>query len=109
MEEKSELKIKYINCSYPDLNRTTVLVINEGKMKLHLDEIDIYLPQRISPENISYNITEESDVLDPGLWNPKEVANFTIFHDLKNDTEYSLVMSNEFGIKASEKCLVNID
>lgn len=108
MEEKSEMRIKHINCSYADLNRTTVLVVNEGKMKLHPEEIDLYFPQRISPENISYSITEETDVLDPGLWNPKEVANFTIYHDLENDTEYTLVMSNEFGIKTSKKCLVEI-
>ncbi|MFP4111728.1 MAG: hypothetical protein ACLFPQ_02360 [Candidatus Woesearchaeota archaeon] len=106
-KKNSEISIIGIECSYDhNLNTTNILVNNTGKEKLHLKRIDLYYPERVprNESNRTMNITKETDLIDPGLWNPKEILNITIFKKLTNLSENMFIVVNEYGSSAKTKC-----
>lgn len=107
-EENSGMYIMYINCSYDQyLNQTIVRARNDGRQKLSLEQLDVFFSDRFprNESNRTFELWEETNVIDPLHWNPKEVLNVTLFKNLTNNTKYTFVISNEFGIEAETDCV----
>jgi hypothetical protein len=101
---KATMKILGIDCSDPNQNTTFVRVRNSGNEKVALDTLDVYYPDRIPRNDSNRTINLTFDFLDPGLWNPEEEINISIFRELQVGKNYTFSISNEKGITASTRC-----
>lgn len=102
---KGTMTILGIDCIEPNLNVTYVHVKNTANTKINLNTLDIYFPKRLPRNDTNRTIGLSFDVIDPGLWNPEEEINITIFKQLQSGVNYSFTISNEFGIKSSTSCI----
>ena len=97
---RAGMDIINITCSETS---TEVIVENVGREKLILDTIDVFFP-KILPRNESNRTFEIiDDIIDPGLWNPNELLNVTIFVDISQGN-HTFAISNEFGARDSIEC-----
>ena len=93
--------------SYEDATNTTfVYVRNTGRTMLDINQTDIYLNGLRVPRNSTYRtieILEDTDVINPGIWDPTEQVLIKIFQELNNTSTHEVTVTTEYNTKDTEK------
>jgi archaellum component FlaG (FlaF/FlaG flagellin family) len=101
---KTDVTITSIDYKADSPDNTTIYVLNTGKIKLDVNETDIYLDGFISRDGASRNMVLEAstDVFDVGIWNEKEVLKIVVFKDLSASTTYQVCITTQYGTKTCD-------
>lgn len=101
---KTDVTITSIDYKSDSPDNTTIYVLNTGKVKLDLNETDVYLEGFVSRDGSSrYLIIEPStDDVDIGIWNEKEVVKIIVFKDLIASTTYQVCVSTQYGTRTCD-------
>lgn len=90
MLRKLKTDITIINASYSAADEEiTIKIKNTGKIALKTDYVDIFVDgTRIprSTDNRTIVIDDGTEVLNPGLWDPDEQLNVTVYYILQAGT-----------------------
>ena len=107
-QNKVQTSILIINTTWNStLDQVTSLITNDGKTRIDITKIDIYIDNmRVPRNNSNRTFTVNSpDIINPGLWDPKEqitlVVNKTLSfgsHSIEVKTEYSTSDSDIFDV-----------
>ena len=85
---------------------TTVYAKNTGKTKLKIDLVDIYIDEERFPRNDSnrtITVLSDTEIINLGIWDPKEVIKIQAFRNLTTDKSYDVTILTQNGIKDSDE------
>lgn len=83
---------------------TTLYIINQGKTVLKLDKTDVYLDAAFIPRNETNRtiaLESSTDITNPGLWDPDEIATIKINKILQGG-EHRVAVTTQYGVKDEE-------
>ena len=87
-------------------NTTFVYVRNTGKTMLTPNQTDVYLNGFRIPRNESYRtieIIEDTDLINPGVWDPSEQIIIKIFQELNSSVIHEVTVATEYNVQQTEK------
>lgn len=101
---KTEIHIEVVY--YDNLtNNTLVYVKNTGQTAMDPAQVDIYIDGiRIprSSDNRTIEVQADTEVINTGLWDPKEVLYIRARLDLSEDISHEVMISTPYSIQDSE-------
>ena len=87
MKIKLDERIEIDSIVYDNGDKKVIInVTNDGKTRVEIDYIDIYINETRIPRlaaNRTIEISSDSELKNPGLWDPKELAIINISKKLK--------------------------
>ena len=87
-------------------NTTYVYVRNTGKTMLTTNQTDVYLNGFRVPRNETFRtieVIEDTDLINPGIWDPTEQVLIKIFHELNSSVIHEVTVTTEYNVQETEK------
>ena len=87
-------------------NTTYVYIRNTGKTMLTVNQTDVYLNGFRVPRNEtmrSIELIEDTDLINPGIWDPTEQVLITINYELDSSVIHEVTVTAEHNVQDSEK------
>ena len=87
-------------------NTTFVYVRNTGRTMLNVNQTDVYLNGFRVPRNETFRsieVIEDTDLINPGAWDPTEQVLIKIFYELNSSTIHEVTVATEYNVQDSEK------
>lgn len=103
---KTDISILVVDYVDRPNNQTTIYVENTGATILNIEHVDVYIGgERISrSEDERYiEILEDTEIANPGLWDPKEQIMIIIDKELEENKTYYVIVTSEHGGRAIEQ------
>ena len=103
---KTDISILVVDYVDKPNNQTTIYVENTGATILNIEHVDVYIGgERISrSEDERYiEILEDTEIANPGLWDPKEQIMIIIDKELEENKTYYVIVTSEHGGRAIEQ------
>ncbi|MFT4304648.1 MAG: hypothetical protein ACMXX8_01020 [Candidatus Woesearchaeota archaeon] len=103
---KTDISILVINYVDRENNQTTIYVENTGATILNIENVDVYIGgERISrsEEERYIEILEDTEIVNQGLWDPKEQIVIIVNKELEENKTYHVIITTEHGGRAIEK------
>ncbi len=98
--------VGYDNTTAPDIHNITVVdVRNVGSSILDPDRIYAYIDGVWiikNAGNMSISVLNDTDTVNPGYWDPKELLEIEIYGNLNSTVTHTVKVSTEYGISDSE-------
>ena len=82
---------------------TTIYVKNTGSTRFDPQDIDIYIDGIRIPRNSgnrTIQVTEDTDTINPGIWDPQEELEIQVFKEYSNSQTRTLLISAPNGVTA---------
>ncbi len=92
--------------SYDGVDTTRIYVRNTGSTRFSPDDIDVYIDgMRIprNPANRTITVVEDTDTINPGIWDPGEEIEIQVFTTFGASTTRTVLVTAPNGVSAREE------
>lgn len=103
---KTDITIEVIDYIDRSENQTYVYLENTGSTILDLSYIDVFVGgKRIdrNEQNRKISVLEDTEINNPGRWDPKEELEIIINETLQANETYDLVVTGQYNSKAVDR------
>lgn len=87
-------------------NNTVLYVKNTGQTKLRPEQVDVYIDGIRIPRNITnrtIGVLADTEIIDPGVWNPKEELKITVLKMWLNENiTHNAIVNTPYETRDSE-------
>lgn len=92
-----------------DLNITYVYIRNTGRTELNQNNTDVYINGLRVPrnnDNRSIELLPDTDLINPGIWDPSEQILIKVYASLENDRNHKISIISDYDGRADKKFTV---